>query len=252
MFFLPRKKIVLNTYTSRVDVYENSRIRKASAFLPQWWRSLAPTYKNPIVPVQNGTMKYCAGFNEHYRHGFMMPMWSDLAVEVGPIGSESGMHMFVDGVSTAVKHPIEQRGFEYLPEDHYTHLKLESPWVFHCDEDVKWHMAPAFWNFENPAGVFIPPATVEYKYQHGTHVNMFLQRQAQPHVYRFDHGQPLVHFVPLSERPVELRIHLKTQPEMQIISAGACLKFVNTYGSRKKAVIQNEAEAKKCPFSFFR
>jgi len=233
-----RKTLVLNFYTDRKEVFDLAKPIKASKAFPDWWKDLPKEMPgDPITPMS--TMKRCIGFTELYNNGFILPMWSDLNIDVGPIGTTGARWCYADMKSGAGNHPAEQRG-NYLPDTQYQHLKLTSPWHAVCDEDVKWAYFQPTWNFNNPETLVIPPAVIDFKYQTNLNVNLFLVRTDQAKMHNFLFGQPMAHIVPLTERPVEYRFNLVTKEELDGLRTPS-LWFTNKYTNFKTA-------AGKCPF----
>lgn len=244
MFFKP-KKIILNAYTCRSDVYENSRPEKASNFFPEWWKQTPKEFKSPNQISPLPTIKRCYGFLEQFQHGFMLPMWSDFALEIMPNGALRWE--FSDRKSEAAPHMAEQRG-AYLAPEKYLHMKLVSPWTFSCAEDIHWQFIQPVWNFDQPDNLIIPSGIIEFKYQHGVNVNMFFPDRHLAGVRTIPWGQPLYHIIPISERPIELRHHLVTVEEwMRLNDSHAGLSFSKSYVNHKKATKAIEAKG-KCPF----
>lgn len=233
------KPIVVNMYTDKSYVYEFAKPAPASEFYPDWWKSLDKSTKTGAIDYP--TIKTCEGFVAQYRVGVMIPAWSDLMVEIAPIGNTGYRWTYSDGKSGAQVHPTEQRG-SYLPEHEYQHLKLETPWVFHCDDEVAFHWAQPMWNFDDPESVLIPPGIVNFKYQFAVNINMFFKRKPTTREVFIEHGHPLVHLVPLTERPVVFRAHLVSADEIKKLSdLRTSLKFVGTY-RRVKSLLT------RCPF----
>lgn len=92
-----KKPIFLDLYTDRPDVYHYSQWQYAAKNKPKWWKrlpkSLTPTIDNPWGATN---MKHCAGFNDLYANSFLMPMWSDLLVEIAPEDQHGYRYQFAD------------------------------------------------------------------------------------------------------------------------------------------------------------
>lgn len=233
------KPIFVDMYTDKSYVYEYAQPGPASEFYPDWWAGIGKSTKDGAIEYP--TIKSCEGFVAQYRRGLIIPMWSDLMVEIAPVGSTGYRWTYSDGKSVAKVHPAEQRG-TYLPETEYQHLKLDTPWVFKCDEDVAFQWVQPMWNFDNPESVLIPPGVVNFKYQFAVNINMLFKRGTATREVLIEHGQPMVHLVPLTERPVVFRAHLVTNDEITKLSGlRTSIKFVGTYRRIKNLL-------SRCPF----
>lgn len=251
LFLFKKKKIVLDCFTIRPYVYEYSKVDYAQKFFPQWWKDI-PKYHHPKGQlVEHSTMKYCTGFIEQFKHGLIIPLWSDLAVEIGPINEQKNKYryQFGDNYNAAIVHPEYQRG-DYLPDTHYQHLKLACPWEFKCNKDIKWQFMMNPYLFEDIPNFFMIPGILDYKYQYGTNINVIFKRTKEYQKFRMNIGQPLVQVIPLTEEPFEIRYHLIDEKEHEkMFGHYTKLKFHNLYKNFKKITKEKEAQEKsKCPF----
>ena len=77
MFFFKKKNIVVDCFTTSVTAYKYHPIKKASEFLPEWWKKV-PAYNNVSSPYSNNMMvertsiKKCTGFTSLYKNGFIL------------------------------------------------------------------------------------------------------------------------------------------------------------------------------------
>lgn len=239
------KPVILHCYTSRADVFNYSPIAKALKFIPDWWKNIPKSYYLEGSLSPSPTMKHCVGFTDLYKKGFVIPMWSELVVEIGETNSEAYRYQYADETSTAVSHNARQRGTVYS-SDNYQHLKLDSPWIFSCDEDIDFLFTEPTWNVDNPEIVKILPGVFNYKHQSSTNVNTIWHRKDKPVIYTIDHNQPIAHVIPLTQKKVELNLHLVSDAEYINLSTKNKLGvFVGKYAAIKKAV-----KERGCPFHF--
>lgn len=250
LFNFLKKDVVLHCYTARPEVYNFAPIKKASAFLPDWWKELPKTYKRENAMQEFGTMKMCSGFTDLYSKGFIMPLWSDVKVMIGKKGEQDQnapayRYQFSDLVSKMGHHPTSQHNDAY-PLTNYQHLKLTSPWVFACEEDIDFLQIQPFWNFSQPEKMFAPPGVVSFKYQVGTNINTFWVRENEDVTHDMPFMQPLLQYIPLTEKKVTLKLHLVSDAEfLRIGSISTPVTFLNKYKHNKKLL-----KTSGCPFHF--
>lgn len=243
------KKIILDAYTDRAEIYRFSQIRPSSEFLPQWFKSLPSTPELNITDKVLGfkkNMRGCAGFTDLYGTGFMLALWSDLLVEMGGKGDPWGRWQFSDEASAAAFHPDAQRN-SFMPDSDYQHLKINSPWVLSSSSAIDWLVAPPVWNIANPSELVVPTGILNFKYQNHLNANILLKRAEERRVIHLKFGQPLLHLIPLTERPVEIRHHLVRHEEWvaRLNYSGYGAKFIRSYNLLKKLI---RKETTKCPF----
>jgi hypothetical protein len=244
LFKFKKKKIVLDCFTYRSEVYNLQPIQKASRFYPDWWVKL-PSYKDINMPFSGDkNMRGCVGFTQLYSKGFIMPMWSDVGITVGVRGEDNYAVDFADGRTQIRQHSPEQSG-TYLDSKEYQHLKIASPWQFKCNKDIKWMWQQPVWNFDKPEEVLILPAIVDYLYNTTTNINMVLPRSTLLKEISIELGAPLAHIIPLIEGNVEIKNHLISKEEYFLMDEGnnSSVSFKNSYGKRKKIL-------SKCPMGY--
>lgn len=244
MFFFKRKKIVVDAFVSRPAIFEYAKIQETNKFLPEWWKKL-PTKVTSVlsnsIELKYSTMKRCDGFLDLYRHGIIMPLWCDLTIKTTP--DNYSWNYSGSGLSPLESHP----NWEYGPEfDNYIHLKIASPWIFSENTGVKFHFAPASWSqIDYWKTMVIVPGVIEYKNQCTTNINMFVPKINNQ--IQLEHGQPMVHIIPLSENNVEVRNHLLSDEEWRVKHER--ISWKNTFNGRLKFIKKIEKQS-KCPFGF--
>jgi hypothetical protein len=251
MFNFFKKDLVLHCYTADASVYNYAPIQKAANFLPEWWRKLPKlvpdTGKKRVVPIS--TMKHCAGFTGIYSKGFILPLWCDLNLIIGGLqdpdipGQDEYYYQFSDLRSEIMTH-LEEQHVGVYPTNAYQHLKIMSPWVIRCEEDIDFAVIQPTWNFNTPEYMFIPPGTLNFKHQTNTHINFFWKRDKEQKLHNLTFGQPLMHFIPLTERKIQLQHHLVSVEELnRVISINTATSFTNKY---KRNI--NRLKKNNCPY----
>lgn len=241
LFRFVKKPIEVQLFTDNEAVFKFCRPQKAAHFIPDWWKTMPKRFAHDggDLRAQNtsATMKTCAGFTDLYAKGFIQPLWSDLRVDVMPDGGFQ--YQFADKVSWARGHlPVQMPGNPF-PQTH-THLKLESPWLGRETKGVKFLLIPPVWNGFGVEDIFVPQGVISFGRSLGLNVNLFFKRTPETTTYELNFGQPIAHFVPLSDSPVKLRYELVSQEELARISNQNGLSFF--FENRLKRA------AKLCPY----
>ena len=243
MFWFKPKEIVLDCFTDSLNAFALAKPDHAAKFIPDWWK------KTPLYVVEEGnffkspTMKKCFGFVENYKHGAILPMWSDLNIEIGPIGSTDYRWQFADRVSGLSMHSFKQMN-DYLEETKVMHIKLISPWDFRCKENVKWAWTSPTWNILNNHKLMVLPGITEYKYQYSTNTNMLIFRTNQTQLIEIPFRSPIAHVIPLEQRRLKIKHHLVSEDERKKLGLAMdmSVSFIRRYGSVKKAVIDGQTK----------
>jgi hypothetical protein len=231
-----KKSINLDCYTSNANAYNFAKVDHANKFLPSWWKDMPPPDKG--FPKQT-TIKNCSGFTNHFKYGFVIPMWSDLSIKVSPKGLSEYRYQFADGRSELLHHPAVEWG-KFKDENTVQHIKLISPWIFSCNEDIDFLFIEPSWNFpQEMDGIKVLPGTVNYYWQTTTHINLMLEKGEEPRDYGIQYHTPMAHIIPLTDRKVNLNVHLVSEEEIRQKS----ISPVSFSGSISKI-------KKTCPFGF--
>ena len=243
MFLFKKKEIRLDVFTYRPEVLEYYPVDYSRKFYPQWWKNIPNEYiaQDTFWPVS--TIKRCAGFLDYYSNGVVIPLWCDVAIDTHPLHCQ---WKFSDDITTSVSHPSEQLG-DFIDCNQYRHIKIESPWLFNCKEEISFVWTQPDWNFEQHAEFFIPPAVINYKYNMGTNINLFVDKREEKR-YIISAGQPMVNIIPMSERKLKIHKHLLDKQEYDKKSSlSYASRFTNKYRNNKAILKSKES---RCPFGF--
>lgn len=246
IFIFKKRKLVLDLFTQRQMIFDAAKPKLAPQFYPDWWKELKTELQMGDELFPTATMRRCMGFVDHYKHGFVIPMWSDFRIELGPIGDPFFRAQCSDNTTSLGEHPAALRG-AYLPNSHYQHLKMYTPWAAKCKEDVYWKWEQPTWSYRNPNKIILLPGTIEYKYQYSMNANLMFAREAEKTLIEIPFQQPLVHVTPLTERDLELRYHMVEGSEYDRLMQGEKLSNINRYRAYRRV---RESEESKCPFGF--
>ena len=231
--FWKKKPVTFKFVTCNKKAYEYAKPDRATKFLPTWWKDLAKEHKkNQSVDMTN-----CNGFLDLYKQSMIVPLWSGLTLNIGGEGTEYYDWEYSDSVSLAAEHPPMQRG-GLFPADKHQHLKLTSPWLLVCDEeiDVSWQQP----TYSNPVnGIIALSGITRPKHMPAVNINLMFERNDTR--YLLDVGYPLMHLIPLTEREFKVEHELVSFDEFEKMQP---LLIPSLYGRYSKT-LKHKA---KCPF----
>ena len=237
--FKKSKEVVLNCYTMRSDVFEYSQPKRGIQSYPEWWKKLPKSgegWDNPNNPQLEPdlTMKSCPGFIDLFKQCWTLPLWADLRVVIGGIGTDHCDMIFADRKSLVDFHNPYQYG-QLADPTVFQHAKLISPWLMFCSEDVKWAWLPSTWHTIQYEQLELLSAVADYKSNHVTHINFFIKRLERLSAFTVPFGTPLQYLVPLTERPVKVKCHLVSQEEYLKLDGLAAqrLTFLSAFRTRR-------------------
>ncbi len=230
-------------------MYSYFPIDKASKRMPEWWKELPSsiiTEPNSLSEV--GSMKSCPGFTYYYNNAISLPLWSDVSIRTNEDADYIEWN-FADKTSHAIPHDSRQKG-TYLNNGlgKYAHLKLISPWLFRCKEEIPFIFTGNTWALDNPEKIIIPPGVVNYKYQNITNINLFLKVEGIQ-VAKLSADTSLVHIFPMSERDLEIKNHLISESEYKNLESLGITNFATKSYFKHKSISKEQEKAGKCPVS---
>lgn len=210
MFFFRTPKVIVDLFTTDATVFEYSKPQPAVKLHPDWWKRLPK-------PAEAGykNMRYCPGYVDLYRRGFMTTLWSDIKIFIpGAQAPDTGLvYEFADGVSTLQVHDNSQ--FDgFYPSDKCVVVKLHSPWRARTRTMLNFLVIDAAYNRMTHDLYFSPSGNVNFVDQHDTNPFLFFMRNETDTNVTLEFGTPLNHFVPLSDKRIELAYHLISEREM--------------------------------------
>lgn len=253
LFIFKKKTIVLDCITSNLGIFNYYPIVKSSSILPNWWKNLPDNFvcnKTPgfdKLDRYSSTMKQCAGFIDLHKNSISMPLSCDVKIQTkenGVFGYQFADTAGLEKTFSIDTHSRQEFGKEF---DHLIHLKIISQWILFEKTGINFYAGMPFWHYIKKLNtVFIPPGIVNYKYQHSSHINMFVPKSND--IIEFTAGTPIFNLIPLTEHKVEIKNHIVDDAEFVKLHkhTGLRSKFLNAYNKQKKIL----KESNKCPFNF--
>ena len=247
MFFIFKKKpLILDCLTYRPEVLDYAPIDIGEKHYPSWWSALSRSTSKLDSEglAMTKTMKGCPGFIDFYKNSITIPMWCDFYFyNNGP----AYRWQFSDMQSDAIIHSQEQYG-EFLTSGQL-HLKISTPWLIKCKEDINWVFVGNIWNQNYPGEINLLPGVVNYKYQHSTNINLvFNNKRESNHLIKV--GTPLVNIFPMSERTIKINYQVVSEKDFILDrESSSKISFANGYQKKKK--LMEKLEQSKCPFRIF-
>lgn len=225
MFFFKKSEVVVDCFTSRSEVFEYSKPQPAVNLHPSWWRSLP----NPR-DIDNTNMRYCPGYVELYRRGFMTTLWTDTKIFVsGNKDPEQNWSIdFTDGRSQ-VDHHTNDQYMGFYPNNKCITLKLASPWFMKTKVKLDFLILDAAFNRTTHDLYFVPAGYINFYAQASANSFLFFMRGDKDTYITLDAGTPLNHFVPLSDKKVKLAYHLVSEKEIIDLAPRPIMLYADYY-----------------------
>lgn len=247
MFFFKKSKIYVDCFTTSEFRINVCPITRSTKQFPEWWKKIPgtiPFQESNGISIDRSTMKRCNGFLDLYKNSFTLPMWTDFKIEIGQEEDKSFLRWYISDDTEVTSHDSKQWANNF---SQFKQIKILSPWRLKEKTGCKFAFISPSWSLlENLKDFHIMPGVVDYKYQHSTHVNMFVPYKIGEYIINV--GTPLAHIIPLTEKHVEFNCHVVDDIEYKkIMTETNYPTFNGGYSLLKKTVEKNESN-KKCPF----
>lgn len=205
MIFRTPAQHQLTMYTLMPGLVDLVPPYEAASRMPDWHKNMVPYFNTANDKItqfskSRSTIKMCDGINSLLTTGLILPAWCDIRLLIHADGKWEVQ--CADPAFKVEEHPQTQRQGIFAD---FTHVKLLSPWHAVCNAELDFMFMPAPYHQKRaPDSIFIPPAIVSYKHQHGTNINMFLRKpRAGAYICEIRAGEPLVQIMPLTDQPIK-------------------------------------------------
>lgn len=236
-FFFRPSTITIDFFTDMPHAFHHAKPIPAIESIPPWWRQL-PKNK-PDFGGDLKSMRYCPGFTNLYKRGFVIPLWSDLLLSIA--GTSSGdyeyKYQFADLHGSLEAHQPNQWGDFYRP-DTYQNIKLVNPWMAKTKSKEPFLMTDLTYSRNTQNQFFVANGVLDFHQYITPNVHLFFIRTASTKEHFLKHGEPLAHVIPLSDKKVKIKTHLiETEEKLKMEKyAHMRLKFVNNYNYLKRMI----------------
>lgn len=252
--FKKRQEITLDCFTTLPHAYDHAKISTGGKFFPDWWQKTGKITQDS-EGNDWGTIKSCRGFIDLYKHSVIIPSWFSLQATIFSKSQGMGFHLHFSDEDLNIKHSHGPFQFKGFAKDTGQNIKFTSPWAFKTKEDVHWTWTQPTWNMEELIFSYsVLPAVVNYKYQHNTNINLFVEARNEEYTFFIPPLTPLVMLHPLTDKKIKIENHLVDEKEYNRIFGIEKLLLrrnlhdeANEYNLKKTLVNKSES-LNKCPF----
>jgi hypothetical protein len=234
MIFFKPKTVTLDCFVTNNSIAELFPISSMSENIPNWWKGMRNEVPVTSFPIGMSTIKRCPGFTGLFKKGICIPAWSEYKLYQDPVHGFS--HIAPNSIAAGNQHQETQ--FEGAFDNHQ-HFKLISPWLIKEKQGINFAMIQASWHNSNPCDYHIPVGSLEFKYQHSTHINLLAPKSETLKEHSILAGQPLVYLIPMTEKTVKVKIHVVSNEEWTTLKTYHH-SFHNSYETTKKILKEKQ------------
>jgi hypothetical protein len=223
--FLEKPLVIKAFLTERYSyIPELYPIAPSHKFIPSHWKNTPKGAFNWEKMQQQPTVRSCSGILGTFTNGYILPLWTDLAIKT----TENTWQSFCsDSNSTVTDHPNSQ--FTGFYEDHMF-LKMDCPWLFSANMDFGGVFVDPFYTQNKPKPYIIP-----YGVMHSTNKNMttnfFLFLKREKNNILIKSGTPMIHMLFLTDKKIRIEPEILSTSEYvkkrAVLSGGLYSSFTN-------------------------
>lgn len=197
MFWFSRKaKVVLECFTYQKHIHDLYPIIESSKAIPDWFSNMKGNYLgDDFVPAS--TVKKCPAVAKNIMAGFIMPLWSDLALFHDSVNKQCKWQ-FSDNGGLGSHSAIQWDAWK--DPKNVMHLKLDSPWRFRTKQELKFLWQAPYFHKTNSV-LEVVQGIDSYHCLHSTNINCFVDI-TKDYTTLIRANTPLVHLIPMTEKEV--------------------------------------------------
>lgn len=179
--------------------------QESMKLLPDWFKTINKNEKYP-------TLKSCPGFVDLFKKSISIPLWNDIRITY----QDSIINIEIPGTPSDIvhhfvtQHPPMQWGAGFKNS---IHLKLMSPWHIICNNTTPFMMQDAVWHKEHMEEFSVLPGTLDFKYQHSSHINIMIPRSKIKKTTTLKAGTVIAYLTPMIDTNVDIKTKLVTDEE---------------------------------------
>jgi hypothetical protein len=207
MFLFKRKAIELIAYTDDPSLAELFPAVKAIKSMPDYYKKMpSKNLKEPhLLHKIDNTLNYeaniktCYGINQFHITGYLLPLWADYSI----LSNDQQVSCVGAGNSTCEIHGAKQSKNVL---DNFHTIKLASPWLFACKENINFIGIQNFYA-SNSVDWNVAPGMYNFTYQRQSHLFLLVNKNTNKEIF-LRAGTPLLKLIPITDRNVELKIEV--------------------------------------------
>ena len=247
MKLFKEKPIELHCYTNRADVYNYAPIKQSVQINRSWFKELNTNKQNKTLVGEHITAKSCPAIVNNLKTGIVLPLWSDVRVQVAPVGLVEDhwwKYQYADGISRAENHTFNQLGMcEYDKEAMI--LKLVSPSRFKCSHDISFFYAGDQLELLKYDNLEIIQGVIDFKYQASASVNVLIRKKENETDIVLSFLMSLLKLIPLTEKKIKVINHLVSDSVWENLNQiNTKTSFNSSYYKNKGVMCQKNSHFK--------
>jgi len=210
--FKKSRDIDVIAYAGHQQLIDLFPIEKADKVYPEWFKKM-PSPKEKYGEDKN--VRMCSGLTDFYKSSYMLTCWQDYEICVTPDG-----RLFFDSTNKE----------EYPITGHQLETQAPNAWPGYMN----------VWSQKNPKDFHVVPGMLEFRFQHGCHVNLIVPIPEKEHQFTIKAGTPLVTLTPMTEKNINLQCQYMDEKKREGLLMEWIFTYRNNYFKRRSIIQKRE------------
>ena len=189
-------------------VNENWPIVPASKYIPSWWKKTPSSNFDFEKMKPNFTTKSCMGIIGSLTNGYILPLWSDLAVSSS---KDNCVVQFSDSNTISNFHDNRESPGFY---NDYHIFKMQSPWILKSSKDIKIAILDPFYLYDTPKPYIVPYGISELINKNFP-LNIFMFFPKMENKIMIKNNVPLAQILPITDKPTIMKTNVISRGEYE-------------------------------------
>lgn len=207
MFWFRRKSIELIAYTDNPSLADLFPVVQAIKSMPDYYKKMpAKDRKEPhlLHKIDNtlnyeGNIKTCYGINQFNINGYLLPLWADYSI----LAHDQQISCVGAGNNTYDIHESKQAK-NVLDDFHI--VKLVSPWLFACKENINFIGVQNFYAIHSVDWT-VAPGVYNFTYQRLSNLFLLVNKNINKEIF-IRAGTPLFKLMPITDKNIKFKIEV--------------------------------------------
>lgn len=244
--YFDKQKLFISCDPDFLHAFKFFKPDHANKFIPIWFKNLQKQFsmfdEKSQIHYPAPTIKSCPGIIRYLTNGIIIPLWTDLIIEIRNDGTFT--YKASDDITLIESHEKDQYGYEFLRN--FINLKLISPWYFKTNKSVEFIFTDPFYHLENSNEFKTLPGVQDWSYNRSSNINLMFPVKNETYQVNISCGTPMIHILNVNNKKLKLEYklydnHTVWQQESFMFQTS----FLNRMNKQEKIL---EKQKSSCPF----
>lgn len=236
-WFQKKNEIVFLCDKKYLNAFNYYKPNYSGTFIPEWFKKLPTT-----IEVENSyglkydlpTARSCYGIKNTITNGIILPLWTDIIIEVFP--NKTWKSQCSNNMTEITQHSKNQ--YIGLFEKCCV-LKIESPWLMQSKKTTSLFLTQPLYHQGDVNNFFILPGIITFNKQPCfTNIFIGIPYKNEPQRIMIKSGFPIIQYINTTKEVINVKTKLIDSDEYH--SYASVISFTNSFQKQLKMAERNE------------